>query len=74
MLPAKIQISPSICSVWSESVLGAILIAKDEKLLHADNEAWSDCADVQSDLSLRCAYVSEGTFSHVVVHFIDTPM
>ena len=28
--------------------------------MHADNE---DCADVQADLSLRGAHMSEGTFS-----------
>ena len=29
---------------------------------------WSDCADAQADLSLCWAYMSEGTFSHVVAH------
>ena len=36
--PAKIQISLHICAVWSESSLGAFLIDKDTKCLHADNE------------------------------------
>ena len=31
---------------------------------------WSDCADAQSDLCLRLAYMSEDTFSHVVAHYI----
>ena len=30
------------------------------KFLHADNEYWSDCAN----LSLRWAHMSEGTFSY----------
>ena len=63
MRPAKIQISLRIRAVWSESSLGAFWIAKDAKFLPADNED-SD----QSDLSLRWARMSKGTFSHVTVH------
>ena len=47
--------------VWSESALGAFWIAKDATFLHADNEDWSDCADAETDLSLRGARMSEGT-------------
>ena len=36
----------------------------DTKFLHADNEDWSDCTQVQADLSLHFAHISEGTFSH----------
>ena len=49
----KIQISLRIHTIWSESALGAFLIAKDAKLINTDNEDWSGCADVQADLSLR---------------------
>ena len=35
---AKIQISPRIRTVWSESLLGAFWTAKDAKILHADKE------------------------------------
>ena len=35
------------------------------KFLHADNENTSDCADVQADLSLLWAHMSEGAFSSV---------
>ena len=35
---AKIQISLRIRAVWSESSTGAFWIAKDAKVLHADNE------------------------------------
>ena len=38
VLPAKIQISLCIRSVWSESSLGVFWIAKDAKFFHADNE------------------------------------
>ena len=31
---------------------------------------WSDCADVQSDLSLRWAHMSDGTFSDIAAHLI----
>ena len=52
VLPAKIQISLRICTVWSESSLGTFWIANDAKFLHADKEDWSNWADVQADLSL----------------------
>ena len=38
MRPAKIQIRLLINAVWSESSLDAFWIAKDAKVLHADNE------------------------------------
>ena len=31
---------------------------------------WSDCADAQTDLILRWAYMSEGTLSDVAVHIL----
>ena len=62
---AKIKISLCIGAVWSESSWDAFWIAKDAKFSHEDNEDWSDCADVQDDLSLCWANMSEGTFSHI---------
>ena len=44
-------------------------IANGAKFLHADNEDWSDCADLQSDFSLRWGHSSDGTISRVVAHF-----
>ena len=38
---------------------GAVWIAY--KIFHADND--------DSDLSLHCAHISEGTFSHVIAQF-----
>ena len=35
---------------------------------------WSDCADAQADLGLRCPYMPEDTFSHGAAHFRDTPI
>ena len=49
-------------AVWSGTLQGAFWLAKDTKLLHADNEDWSDYADAQNDLSLCKNYMSEGTF------------
>ena len=43
-------------------------IIKDAKFLYEDNEDWSEYAEAQVDLSLRLAYMSEGTFSHVTAH------
>ena len=51
--PAKTQISLGIRQVWSESSLCAQWVAKDQSILHADSEDWSDWADAQADLSLR---------------------
>ena len=36
--PAKIQVGLRICAVWSKPLLGACLVTKDAKFLHADNE------------------------------------
>ena len=33
---------------------------------------WSDCANAQADLNFRWAHLSEGTFSVVVSHLIDS--
>ena len=68
--PVKIHISLHIRAVWSESSLGAFWIANDAKFLHADNEDWSDCADVQADLSLHWAHMSEATYSHVAAQIL----
>ena len=51
MRPAKIQISLRVRAVWSEPSLGAFWIDKYARILHADNEDWSDCADAQAVLS-----------------------
>ena len=52
-----------IRAVGSESSLGAFWMVKDAKFFSVDNKD-SD----HTDLSLRLAHMSEGTFSHVVVH------
>ena len=42
---------------------------KSAKFLHVDNEDSDPTAgEVQADLSLRWAHMSEGTFSYVVAH------
>ena len=56
--PAKIQLSWRICSDWSESSLAAFWIVKDATF-HAD---WSDCLDVQADLSLCWTHVRRYIF------------
>ena len=38
------------------------------QFLQADNEDWSECIDVQADLTFRWANMSEGTFSHAELH------
>ena len=46
MRPAKTQISLGICKVWSESSLCAQWVAKDIRLLHADNNDSDQIADL----------------------------
>ena len=53
---------------FAESLLGEFRIAKDATFLHTDSKYRSDCADAQADLRLRCARLSEGTFSHVAAY------
>ena len=48
---------------------GRIWIAKDAKILHADNGI-SDCEEAQADSSLRLAHISEGYISDVSAHFV----
>ena len=64
--PAKIQLSLHIRAIWSESSQQIFWIAKGAKFLHTDNVDWSDCGDEQANLNLRCAHMSEGTYSVVV--------
>ena len=40
----------------------------DSTFLHADYNVGSDCMDVQTDLSLRQAYMSKVTFSLAEAH------
>ena len=61
MRPVMIQIRLRKCAVWSESSLRAFSIAEDAKFLPVDNEDSN-----QTDLSLRRAHISEGSFSHVL--------
>ena len=56
--PKKTLTSFCIHSVRSESLLCTQWVAKVRRLLHADSEAWSDGADAQADLSLRCVHKS----------------
>ena len=63
MCPAKIQISPGIHTVWSESLLGASWIAKDASFFMQIKMTWSDCVDVQADLSLRWTHIRRYVFS-----------
>ena len=68
--PGTIQISLPIHAVWSESSLCAFWITKDTKFLHANNKDWSDCANVQADLSLSWAHKLEGTVSQNTAYML----
>ena len=54
--PAETQISMRSALVqFDQSLLGALWVAKDPQFLLVYNEDWSECAGVQTDLSLRWA-------------------
>ena len=65
MHPTKIQIILRIRTVWSDFI-GQIMVSQGCIDSYCRQwRLWSDCIDVQADLSLRCEHISEGTFSHV---------
>ena len=68
--PVKILIRLCESAVWSESSLGAFSDSQGFKVSSCgQRRLWSDCADVQADLSLRWAHlVFVGTFSDVAAH------
>ena len=53
----KIQISLGICTVWSESSLCPLWVAKGPNFLQVHSELWSDWVNAQADLSLCWAHV-----------------
>ena len=59
---------PDLCSRFIHSV-----ISNDS--CSGQRRPWSDCADAQADLGLRCLHVPEDTFFHEAVHirmFMDS--
>ena len=67
--PAKTQISLGIHPVWSESLLCAQWVAKDQRCHHADNEDWSAWASAaQADPSLRWMHRSFCWVCHETAH------
>ena len=52
----------SLCAQW---------VAKDPSFLHADSKDWSDCADVQADLSLRWAHMTFCWFCHEAAQIVS---
>ena len=65
----KQRFKSTLSADWSESLLGTFWIAKYATFLHVDNKDWSDCMNVQADLSLCWRHKSEGRFSYVVTCF-----
>ena len=67
----KIQISLCIHTIWSESSLGAFIIANDAKFLHADNEDMNthvrmyifSCCGSNVILFIRSEYTDKVQFS-----------
>ena len=73
--PAKIQISPGIRPVWSESSLSAWRKLGSFTTLWAHSRLWSNWADAQADLSLRwahipfCCFCLEAAHIHLNLYF-----
>ena len=68
MRPTKTQISLRICAVWS------VFVVRIKKLcIYRYPKCdwwrfWSDCANAQADLNLRCLHMSQVMFSAVAAH------
>ena len=56
---AKYQ--PGLCSPFMQS-------KESNDSVSGQWRPWSDCADAQADLGLRCPHMPEGTFSHGTAH------
>ena len=70
-VPASVQSDQSSLSAWKNSIHGYPKCAQ--------LRFWPDCPNVQADLNLRRAHISEGTLSDVAaqfeqVHFITWPV
>ena len=62
------KVSAGICSPLIHSV-----VSNDSG--SGQRRPWSDCADAQADLGLRCPHMLEDMFSHGTVRLIDvTPL
>ena len=70
MRRANVPIKLHIRRVWSEFSLGAIFDIQGCNVSSCGQQKlWLDWADAQAFLSLRWAYLQEGTFSDVVEFF-----
>ena len=57
---------------WSESSLSTFFDSQWSKGCSCgQRRLWSDCAEAEPDLSIRCVYTPEGRRSHVVAHIFD---
>ena len=64
--PHKTPISLGIRQVWSKSLLCALRVAKDLRLLHAHIKDWSDWASAQSDQTPSLIRIFAGRTGHFV--------
>ena len=64
MRNAQIEVIPRICMSTLGLSSATIHYAVSIGTVSGQWRPWSDCAEAQSDMGLRCPYVSEDTFSH----------
>ena len=55
---ACLKSHPGICSPLIHSIVS------NDSSISGQRRPWSDCADAQADLGLRCPYMPDDTFSH----------
>ena len=66
----RTQISLHTCTVWSVFIVCMTKLCIHCYLKCAQWRFWSDCANAQSDLNLRWAHMSEGTFSEIATQIL----
>ena len=64
-IPAVLRIVPS----WPLLSLHKFLVYNDS--VNGQKMPWSDCADAQADLGIRCSHIPEDAFSHGAALFMQ---
>ena len=68
MRTMKVQTSLRILAIWSGLPFLLMSITESIDYVSGQRKPWSDCANAQADLGLRCPLVRWGTFSNVAWH------
>ena len=63
--------SPCACAKYHPGIRSPFIrsiVSNDS--VRGQRRPWSDCADAQADLGLRCTHICKDTFSHYAAHVI----